>query len=168
MGPGWGPLLPLRASVQKCNPAATFGCLSSLHSKSMCDADRPLPLVPRNPTKGARTDAATTALGGGGHRTEGHESREMAHEGYCPGHAALGMWAPVLLGCYHLRHVEWGCGMGMWPWSCPCQRWPRWMGGAGKGFASSSCNSSSILSSEVFDFETLTLLAKENLRASGR
>lgn len=56
------------------NPAETFGYLNSLISKSACDTDRPCYLMPRNPTKGARTDAATTALGGGGHRTEGHES----------------------------------------------------------------------------------------------
>lgn len=70
------------------NPATTFGYLKSLCSKSVCDANRPL--VPRNPTKGARTDAATTALGGGGHRTEGHESRDMAHGAYCVGHGGPG------------------------------------------------------------------------------
>lgn len=85
MGPGSGTLLPLGTYVQNFNPAVTFGSLNSLHSKSMCDTDRPLPLVPRNHTKEARTDEATTALGGGGHRTEGHESRDMTHEAYCPG-----------------------------------------------------------------------------------
>lgn len=88
MGPGSGTLLPLGASVWNFNPASTFGYLKSLRSKSVCDADSPL--VPRNPIKGARTDAATTALGGGGHRTEGHESRDMAHRAYCPGHSSPG------------------------------------------------------------------------------
>lgn len=57
----------------------------------------------------------------------------MAHEGYCPSHAALGMWAPVLLGCYHLRHVEWGCGMGMWPWRLPLPAVAPVDGGSRKG-----------------------------------
>lgn len=47
-------------------------------------------LVPRSPTKGARTDAAITALGGEFHRTEGHGSWDMAQEAYCPGHGSPG------------------------------------------------------------------------------
>ena len=65
--PGSCTLLLLGAYVPNFSPAVTFGSLNSLHSKSVCETDRPLPRVPRNHTKEARTDAATTALGGGGH-----------------------------------------------------------------------------------------------------
>lgn len=56
--------------------------------------------MPRNPTKGARTDAATTALGGGGHRTEGHESGPWHTKPIVPAVVVLGLSAPVLQGCW--------------------------------------------------------------------
>lgn len=65
VGPGSGPVLPLGAHVQSVSPATTVGSLHLLPSRSACGADRPPLLVPRSPTKGARTDAAITALGGG-------------------------------------------------------------------------------------------------------
>ena len=76
-GPGSGPVLPLRASVQNFSPAATLGHSHSLHSRSACGADRPPLLVPRSRTKGARTDAAITALGGG--VPSNRRARELGH-----------------------------------------------------------------------------------------
>lgn len=86
----------------------------------MCDVDRFFFFVFRNFIKGVRIDVVIIVFGGGGYRIEGYESREMVYEGYCFGYVVLGMWAFVFLGCYYLRYVEWGCGMGMWFWSCFC------------------------------------------------
>lgn len=99
-GPILGTVPALGASVRDFNPAETFGYLNLLISKSVCDTDRPCYLMPRNPTKGARTDAATTALGGGGHRTEGHESRPWHMKPIVPAVVVLGLSAPVLQGCW--------------------------------------------------------------------
>lgn len=127
------------------NPAATFGYLNSLHSKSVCDADRPPLLVPRNPTKGTRTDAATTALSGGGHRTEGHESWDVAREADCPSYGSPGH---VSACCPGLLELE-ACGSG----GHLSQQRPRWEQEAGSGLTCSSCNSSSILSGKVLTVE---------------
>lgn len=83
-------------------------------------------LVPRSPTKGARTDAAITALGGEFHRTEGHGSWDMAQEAYCPGHGSPGprprlfSWAATVWGMWS-EDAGWACGLG----GCPCQQRPR-------------------------------------------
>jgi hypothetical protein len=117
-----GPLLPLGAYVQDLNPATTFGYLNSLISKRACDMDRPLSLVPRSPTKGARTDATTTALGGGGHQTEGHESRTWHSKPFVPAVAGLGTSAPVLPGCWARGMWSVDCGWACGPGGQHCQQ----------------------------------------------
>lgn len=116
LGPILGTILALGASVWDFNPAETFGYLYSLISKSVCDTDRPCCLMPRNPTKGARTDAATTALGGGGHRTEGHESGPWHTKPIVPAVVPLGLSVTVLQGCWAggtwSAHGGWARGPG--------------------------------------------------------
>lgn len=79
--------------------------------------------------------------------------------------AALGTSAPVLLGSYRLRQAERRRRLGLWPWGLPLPA----VALVGMGHRKGPCTFCMLFviyfESQSIDFEGLTPLANENLRA---